>query len=465
MTLYSAQANHCSCVKSTYLKSELIPVEAFMSHTGRACLSACTWPWLRNLVSTVRERSPVANATSPKFHLAQSRSSCRVAAQNPGEIIQGLDVIPLAERQGKVVASASQLHDWREWAREYAADRDWLNIRTGCDDGSPSLDNLMTEVDWIVEDAVAGIRDANGECDGTWRDMGSLLQGNGLPHGGQVLLREDLEKLRSMWVERLLERVPLQYITASCHWRDFIFVVTPAVLIPRPETELMVDFVADALKEKPTLADYPWVDLGTGSGALAIAVAAEISKTKRSKDSAWTLSEGETLVHAVDLSHDAAAVARKNAERNAETTGGGRGGVKVHEGSWYEPLQSIIQEQAESDSSMCFAGIVSNPPYIPSSNMHNLQPEVRNHEPWLALEGGPGRGLDALIPIIDGAAEFLLPGGFLSLETNGGEQARDVVGILRGMAAKNGDAVSLFKDIKTHKDFCGIERFVIARRA
>jgi len=85
-----------------------------------------------------------------------------------------------------------------------------------------------------------------------------------------------------------------------------------------------------------------------------------------------------------------------------------------------------------------------------------LQPEVRLHEPWLALEGGTGLGLDAMLPICAGAAVHLLPGGFLALETNGGEQARDVVSILDGLA--------VFEDIQIRRDYCGIDRFVTAYR-
>lgn len=358
------------------------------------------------------------------------------------------------------------MRDWRDWARTQAATemaQRGTGFDSGSDDGSPSLDSLCIEVDWLVEDAVAGIRDhAPSDGDGAWRELGRAVRLGGLPAGGRVLLREELDQLRRMWTRRLRERVPVQYITGSCHWRDFVFVVTPAVLIPRPETELMVDFAADALKRRPALADSPWLDLGTGSGALAIGIAAEIARMKRSRHPAWSVGAGEddAIVHAVDLSPAAAAVARRNAARNAETTGGGGGGVRVHEGSWYQPLKSLVLAQASAHEKGgdggCFAGIVSNPPYIPSADMPMLQPEVRLHEPWLALEGGTGLGLDAMLPICAGAAVHLLPGGFLALETNGGEQARDVVSVLDGLA--------VFEDIQIRRDYCGIDRFVTAYR-
>ena len=79
-----------------------------------------------------------------------------------------------------------------------------------------------------------------------------------------LLLRESLEGLRALWTTRLTDRVPLQYLTNLSEWRDLSLVVTRAVLIPRPETELMVDFVVDVLRETPELANKPWADLGTG---------------------------------------------------------------------------------------------------------------------------------------------------------------------------------------------------------
>lgn len=424
-----------------------------------ACLLAGNVSWLQHFVLSFRHERKAAtntafrNVHSPMrqslWHYARQEGTATnaTAARDPAkEPDKNLSprfpntkvVVPLAERDGKVVASATQVLEWRDWARSRAA-KEWSG-REDRDDGSPTLESLFTEVDWIVEDAVAGISDAlSSGCDGAWRDMGRLVEGRGLQRCSQVLLREDLEELRRMWTKRLLERVPLQYITASCHWRDLVLVVTPAVLIPRPETELLIDFVADALKLRPELADSPWADLGTGSGALAIGVASEISKMKLARESTWSVGadEADALVHAVDLSHDAVVVARHNAERNAGATGGGFGGVRVHEGSWYEPLESIVRARGCTRDGTagdgCFAGIVSNPPYIPSKDMDHLQPEVRNHEPWLALEGGPGPGMDAMVPICKGAAARLLPGGFLALETNGGTQAQDVAHILRAM--------------------------------
>jgi len=101
--------------------------------------------------------------------------------------------------------------------------------------------------------------------------------------------------------------------------------------------------------------------------------------------------------------------------------------------------------------------------------MFRLQPEVRYHEPWLALEGGSGMGLDALLPICTGAALHLTPGGFLALETNGGKQVHDVVGILRGIrrggGSEGGAPIDVFENVRVRADYNGVERFVTAWKA
>ena len=107
--------------------------------------------------------------------------------------------------------------------------------------------------------------------------------------------------------------------------------MTPAVLIPRPETELMIDLVQTAMLRSLHLCNLPWLDLGTGSGALAISLAAEIDKVRKLTD----LPEGkEVYVHAVEISKSAAEVARYNIKR-FESSSGKRNLVRVHEGSWF----------------------------------------------------------------------------------------------------------------------------------
>ena len=375
---------------------------------------------------------------------------------------------PKNQKHCESIATVSELLEWRKWARAYA-ERACLESNIKSD--LPCIESLLTEVDWLVEDVIAGARLRRERADGNWQDVGRLAHGNRLPTAGEVLLRETLEGLKRMWMQRILERVPLQYLTASCHWRDLFLVVTPDVLIPRPETEKMIDLVADVLRRSPTLANAPWVDLGTGSGAIAIGIATELSIVRCQEMKEFDIGQDNIVVHAVDVSPAAAAVARHNIKRNSAKFGKGNVAVRIHEGSWYEPLNALAggSQPREESSRARFGGIVSNPPYIPSLDMSELQPEVRLHEPWLALEGGSGIALDSLLPICLGAAVHLVPGGYLLLETNGGVQARAVVEFLHAFRGEEdqlcrGKNGSVFDEIQLHSDFSRVERFVSARR-
>lgn len=241
-----------------------------------------------------------------------------------------------------------------------------------------------------------------------------------------------------MWGRRVHERVPLQYLTSCAYWRDFVLSVGPGVLIPRPETELIIDFAIEATTANPNLKQGQWADLGTGSGALAIGIARTLPKVPK--------------VWAVDLAAEPAAHAAFNAQRAGV---GDR--VTILRGSWYEPLQAQGVTQ--------LAGIVSNPPYISSELLEGLQAEVGLYEPTLALGGGEGLGIDALAPICRGAVEMLQPGGFLALETAGGEQAEYIAQLLQHFRA-GGDAEGLaFEDVKVRRDLRGVDRFVTATRS
>ena len=92
-----------------------------------------------------------------------------------------------------------------------------------------------------------------------------------------VLTARCLAKLQELWRRRLQERMPLQYLTASAHWRDLVLAVGPGTLIPRPETEQLVDLATAAVRDSPDLATGHWLDLGTGSGALALGVASVLA--------------------------------------------------------------------------------------------------------------------------------------------------------------------------------------------
>ncbi|HLO47317.1 MAG TPA: HemK/PrmC family methyltransferase, partial [Kamptonema sp.] len=174
----------------------------------------------------------------------------------------------------------------------------------------------------------------------------------------KVTLKIPFTDLKNLWSRRVREQIPVQYLTGITYWRHFSLIVTPAVLIPRPETELTIDLAVAAAKRQPQTessnSKSHWVDLGTGSGAIALGLAESLTNT---------------LIHAVDFSSDAIAVARQNAENLGL---GDR--IQFYQGSWWEPLESAIVDGLPLRGQI--SGMVSNPPYIPSSLVPNLQPEV-----------------------------------------------------------------------------------------
>ncbi|ERN07682.1 hypothetical protein AMTR_s00155p00066160 [Amborella trichopoda] len=238
-------------------------------------------------------------------------------------------------------------------------------------------------------------------------------------------LRTSLEDLYALWEERIVKRRPFQYIVGCEHWRDMVLAVEEGVLIPRPETEVLVDMVEEVVRERKDLREGLWVDLGTGSGAIGLGISGVLGESG--------------LVIAVDLSPVAIAVAKYNIERyNLQDR------VEVRQGSWFEPLQDVKGK---------IAGLVSNPPYIPSEHIPGLQPEVGKHEPISALDGGKN-GMDYLLHLCMESASALTPGGFVAFETNGKDQSKIIAEFLHTMP-KNG-----FCDVKIRSDFAGIPRFV-----
>ncbi|NJO41749.1 MAG: peptide chain release factor N(5)-glutamine methyltransferase [Cyanobacteria bacterium CRU_2_1] len=239
-------------------------------------------------------------------------------------------------------------------------------------------------------------------------------------------LRVPLSDLTHRWQQRLEARVPVQYLTGTTPWRSFSLRVSPAVLIPRPETEYLIDLAVLAVKRRtPALIQGHWADLGTGSGAIAIGLAAAFPSA---------------TVHAVDSSADALAIAQDNAQRLEL---GDR--IQFHHGSWFEPLTFLKNN---------LSGMVANPPYIPSSLIPTLQPEVAHHEPRLALDGGED-GLDSIRHLVATAPDYLVSGGIWLTELMAG-QAEAVVQLLK--------AQGYYQEIQIHKDLAGIDRFVSAYR-
>lgn len=234
-----------------------------------------------------------------------------------------------------------------------------------------------------------------------------------------VPLRLGRPGLEALWARHLRHHEPLQYLVGLCPWRDLDVLVAPGVLIPRQETELLID-LACAGGAEPSL----WADLGTGSGCLAVALA-------RAFPAAAGL--------AVDLSDEALAQAAANL-----TCQGLSDRVSLHGGSWWDPLRPWWGQVELA---------LANPPYIPTAVMTALDPLVRDHEPSLALDGGPD-GLAAIRVVVAGAPRALAPGGRLLIEHHH-DQSEAVLRLL--------DEAGL-QEIRPHHDLEGVARFASARR-
>ncbi|KAH6778674.1 RNA methyltransferase family protein [Perilla frutescens var. frutescens] len=321
---------------------------------------------------------------------------------------------PLYLRPPEFRATLSDLRKWHIWAKTEACNFSAV-------DGGAESSFLRRELRWLVEDAV--------EQPGlVWEEMNE-------EGGREVAMRACLEELYGMWKERIEERRPFQYVVGCEHWRDLILSVEEGVLIPRPETEVIVDLVDAAVKADEELRDGYWADLGTGSGALAIAVARVLGGGGGG---------GGGRVAAVDLSPIAVAVASYNVERyNLQER------ICVRLGSWFDPLEDLRGE---------LSGLVSNPPYIPSDDIDGLQAEVSRHEPRLALDGGPN-GMDDLIHLCNGAASMLKPRAFFAFETNGEMQSKFLVDYMDTKMKGS------FCRLNIISDFAGIQRFVTGYRS
>lgn len=193
------------------------------------------------------------------------------------------------------------------------------------------------------------------------------------------LSERELELLRPL-VARRAKREPLQHIVGTTSFRGHEIHCDRRALIPRPETESLIDIIKERLQGKENLSI---ADIGTGSGAIAIAVKKEIPGTR---------------VFATDISRDALDLAGENAKFNDAE-------IEFFEGD----LLDALPEGEKFDV------IVSNPPYIPDAEREKLQPEVRDFDPTLALFGGPD-GLSLVRKILDQSKDRLKSGGFLLME-------------------------------------------------
>ncbi|MEH1858722.1 MAG: peptide chain release factor N(5)-glutamine methyltransferase [Nostoc sp.] len=291
-----------------------------------------------------------------------------------------------------LIVSGLQLWQWRNAALEAAGATD-----------VPSI-----EVDWLLLE-VAGLDRL-------------ALRLESFKNWPQIQLQLPLEELEQLWQRRLNDRLPVQYIAGVTPWRQFKIAVSSAVLIPRPETECLID-LAEASASNPS---GHWADLGTGSGAIALGLADVLPKA---------------TIHAVDYSLEALVIARSNVDNL-----GLADRIQFYQGSWWEPL-TFLKGQ--------FCGMVSNPPYIPTSTLPTLQPEVVNHEPHLALDGGAD-GLDSIRHLIEISPSYLRSGGVWLIEMMTG-QADAVRELLQNQGS--------YCKIQIHSDLAGIERFALAYKS
>lgn len=255
-------------------------------------------------------------------------------------------------------------------------------------------------------------------------------------HYDRVLVEEELKLLGEMLNQRI-NNIPLQYIVGETEFMGLSFSVSPAVLIPRQDTETLVEecikLVGLISKQadldetdmdkvnEAIIKNVKVLDMCTGSGCIAVSIAHYCP---------------DTMLVACDISQDALCIARVNCQRNRVDNR-----VKVHCGDLFESLAGEQQ----------FNIIVSNPPYIETDVIPELQMEVKNHEPFLALDGGKD-GLYFYRRIIANAPRYLTNGGYLALEI-GYNQGKSVVKLMN----------EFFCDIIVYRDIGGNDRVVIGR--
>jgi release factor glutamine methyltransferase len=241
----------------------------------------------------------------------------------------------------------------------------------------------------------------------------------------QEELADDARKTFERAVERRSRREPLQYITGRQEFWGIEFMVTPDVLIPRPETELIIESALRSVRDRN---GPQWIiDLCTGSGCIAVSLAKELPQAR---------------ILATDTSSQAISVARGNARRHDVADR-----IRFFEGDLFGPLEELdIHGQVDI--------IVSNPPYVSSGDFSALQPEVRDYEPKMALLAGPD-GTQVQRRIVNEAPRFLMKHGLLIMEMGLG-QADPLAHLIR--QRKNYGSLEILKDL------AGIDRVIVAQK-
>lgn len=243
----------------------------------------------------------------------------------------------------------------------------------------------------------------------------------------RVLKYKEKRQLENMIQERI-KKIPLQYITKHQEFMGMDFLVEKGVLIPRPETEILIEKVIEKIKNRESSYYMKIVDLGTGTGIIAISIAKFIK---------------DITIYATDISKKSLQVALKNAQKhNCENK------IIFLQGDLFEPFLGKIEKNS-------FDVIISNPPYINSDDFKLLPSEIKNNEPKIALYGGVD-GIDYYRKIVKESPKFLKRYGFIALEV-GLNQAK----IIKEMILKENN---YRKNVEIFKDYSGIERVVIAYR-
>jgi len=240
----------------------------------------------------------------------------------------------------------------------------------------------------------------------------------------QPLVSEELQIFKSL-IKRRVRREPVAYILGAKEFWSLDLEVNPAVLIPRPETECLVEVALDLMGQQISGPQQRILDLGTGSGAIVLALASQ---------------QPRHMYFASDRFQSTVEVACRNAGRHGLSSS-----IHFLAGDWFSALNS---------SRTGFDMIVSNPPYIPSQVISGLQPEIHQYEPVVALDGDRD-GLACYRNIIGAAHNYLKPGGALLLEI-GHDQREDA----RQIAAVS----DRYEEFNCSKDYSGYDRVISMRR-
>lgn len=303
----------------------------------------------------------------------------------------------------------------------------FLNVRAAIDQGTkllteggidaPRLTSEVLLTHAINQDAARGQDASNATpCDRAW------------------LYAHATDPMKEVWwihfgryLHQRLAGKPTQHITGVQEFYGREFRVSGDVLIPRPETEHLIEAVIVKVREeKARVLDSPRIlDIGTGSGAIAITLAAELPQTR---------------VFATDVSPAALAIARENARRLEVE-------IEFNEADLAAPFNDAF-----------FDLVVSNPPYIAEEDKENLQVEVRDHEPAIALFAGAD-GLEVYRRLIPEAARVLCPGGWLAMEI-GGEIERHQSDDVRAILSADGR----WTGVAVREDLAGLPRVILAQR-